>query len=229
MCCADDTAAGDPGPSDEFPGPRPFPGPIPARSRARPLAAAGSGPAPPAGLVALPPGRADQRALRGPDRAQPGGRAGPACRHRPAQRELAGDKPGERRHLPGIPHRAARPAANPVTGYVKSWIVDPPQVGWSRCSVDISGAVRYWRASIRSPTSRSASRWDTLAPGGPAAVTFTEPGGAQQNSAARASSDCFRDLGWRSTSAPRSTAAAAAELRHHVRTTTGRRICRSGC
>ncbi len=80
------------------------------------------------------------------------------------------------------------------TIYRDSWIVDNPTVTWSRCSVVITGAVRYWKGVHAPINVRIVIPWGTFRPAGPATVTFTEAGAAAGTYSCPRVSDCFRDL-----------------------------------
>ncbi len=77
--------------------------------------------------------------------------------------------------------------------YKESWIVDRPSVSWSRCSVSITGAVRYWQG-IHLATDVSITIPWNFGGIGPAAVTFNSAGGGSSYSCTMKSS-AFRDVG----------------------------------
>jgi hypothetical protein len=58
-----------------------------------------------------------------------------------------------------------------VSTYLESWIVDAPTVSWSRCSVEITGAIRYWKGTHPATTIRIVVPWSSGAIG-PAQVTL---------------------------------------------------------
>lgn len=78
--------------------------------------------------------------------------------------------------------------------YRESWIIDTPTVNWSRCHVEISGTVRFWQGVHPATTAQITIPWATLTAAGPAAVTFTEAGGAVKTYSCARKSDCFRDM-----------------------------------
>lgn len=78
--------------------------------------------------------------------------------------------------------------------YKESWIIDSPKVQWSRCEVNITGKVRFWKgfhpltqASIRIP-------WATFRPAGPVEARFTEIFGATDTFICQRKSSSFRDV-----------------------------------
>ncbi len=78
--------------------------------------------------------------------------------------------------------------------YRESWIVDAPRVTWSRCMVEITGTVRYWKGIHPATTIRVRIPWSTFTAAGPAEVTFTPTGSSPQSYSCTRRSDCFRDL-----------------------------------
>lgn len=58
--------------------------------------------------------------------------------------------------------------------YQESWIVDRPDVRWSRCSVGITGRVRYWKGIHLITDVQVAIPWE-WGKVGPAQVKFTHP------------------------------------------------------
>lgn len=80
------------------------------------------------------------------------------------------------------------------TIYRDSWIVDRPTVQWSRCSVLITGRVRYWKGIHPLTDIRIEIPWGTMRTAGPATVSFTENGVAAGTFSCARVSDCFRDL-----------------------------------
>ncbi|WP_222273053.1 hypothetical protein [Modestobacter marinus] len=81
----------------------------------------------------------------------------------------------------------------PVSTYLESWIVDAPVVSWSRCQVEITGTVRYWRGSHPATTVRIVVPWRHGAIG-PAEVTLTPGSGAAATYSCSFRSDSFRDV-----------------------------------
>ncbi len=77
--------------------------------------------------------------------------------------------------------------------YQESWIVDRPEVSWSRCQVVITGTVRFWKGVHPATDIRIEIPW-TLGSIGPAAVTFTETGGLGSSYTCAKTSEAFRDL-----------------------------------
>src|SRR5918996_1055724 len=78
--------------------------------------------------------------------------------------------------------------------YRESWIVDSPRVTWSRCSVEITGSVRFWKGVHPATTVRIVIPWGTFRPAGPAQATFTPAGGAVSAFSCPRQSHCFRTL-----------------------------------
>jgi hypothetical protein len=89
--------------------------------------------------------------------------------------------------LPGFPSFTWRV-------FRESWIVDAPTVTWSRCEVNIAGTMRFWQGSH--PPTNIAVRipWGTLTAAGPAHVTLTQTGTANQTYTCVRKSDNFRDI-----------------------------------
>lgn len=78
--------------------------------------------------------------------------------------------------------------------YQESWIVDTPTVNWSRCQVEITGVVRFWKGTHIITNIRVIIPWGTFQAAGPAEVTFTDVvGGTSSYSCAR-KSDCLREM-----------------------------------
>ncbi len=77
--------------------------------------------------------------------------------------------------------------------YRASWIVDRPAVTWSRCSVGMTGTVRYWKG-VHIATDVAISIPWTGGAVGPASVTFTSVTGTSSYSCAK-KSNAFRDVG----------------------------------
>lgn len=78
--------------------------------------------------------------------------------------------------------------------YRESWIVDAPQVAWARCSVTITGRLRWWTGTHPDTDIRVVISWGTFRPPGPAEVTFTEVTGTTQTYVCPRVSGNFRDL-----------------------------------
>ena len=78
--------------------------------------------------------------------------------------------------------------------YRESWIVDSPRVTWSRCSVEVTGSVRFWKGVHPATTARIVIPWGTFRPAGPAQATFTPAGGAVSAFSCPRQSHCFRTL-----------------------------------
>lgn len=95
-------------------------------------------------------------------------------------------------------YRIALPGRPPISWqvYIESWIVDAPRVTWSRCSVSIVGAVRYWRGAHPDTEVTIQVPWGTFQPAGAATVTLTERHSLnpQRTFVCPRVSDCFRDL-----------------------------------
>ncbi|MFN0029846.1 MAG: hypothetical protein ACKV2O_22045 [Acidimicrobiales bacterium] len=88
------------------------------------------------------------------------------------------------------------PGRPPITWstYLESWIVDHPEVTWSRCSVAITGAIRYWKGTHPATDIQITIPWGTFKAAGPAAVELRPSGAAVTSFACARVSDCFRDL-----------------------------------
>lgn len=88
------------------------------------------------------------------------------------------------------------PFGKPITwrSYVESWVVDTPQERWSRCGVDITGRVRFWKGTHPATDAMVRVGWGSFSPAGPAAVTLTEAGGAHRVFSCKRVSDALRDL-----------------------------------
>lgn len=78
--------------------------------------------------------------------------------------------------------------------YRESWIVDSPNVTWSRCSVGITGKVRYWKGTHLKTTVSVVIPWKTFTVIGPAEVTFTSIGGATSTYNCDRKSSAFRNV-----------------------------------
>ncbi len=78
--------------------------------------------------------------------------------------------------------------------YTESWIVDAPKVVWSRCQVEITGIVRFWKGTHPETSVRVVIPWSTFTPAGPAEAIFTETGGGTRTFSCIRKSDSFRDL-----------------------------------
>ena len=93
----------------------------------------------------------------------------------------------QRFSLPGRPPLVSRV-------YRESWIIDSPNVTWSRCSVRITGTVRFWRGAHPQTMAVIEITWGTLTPAGPANVTLSPAGGAALSFSCTRRSDAFREL-----------------------------------
>lgn len=92
-----------------------------------------------------------------------------------------------RLNLPGSPPRVWRV-------YRESWIVNSPQVTWSQNTVEITGAVRFWK-SLHPPTGiKVRIPFGAGIPTGPAEVIFNVPGGVPVSFSCIKKSNCFRTL-----------------------------------
>jgi hypothetical protein len=77
----------------------------------------------------------------------------------------------------------------------ESWIVDRPTVRWSRCSVTITGRVRFWKGSHPATNVTIVIPWGTFTAAGPAEVTLSQlSGGTAEKFSCARKSDCFRDV-----------------------------------
>jgi hypothetical protein len=90
----------------------------------------------------------------------------------------------------------ALPFRPPITftTYQESWIVDRPTVTWTRCSVTITGRVRYWRGTHPVTDVTVTIPWDTFRPAGPATVQLTAAGAAPQTFVCARTAASLRDL-----------------------------------
>jgi len=77
--------------------------------------------------------------------------------------------------------------------YRESWIVDKPRVKWSKCQVEITGRVRYWKGGHPDTDVRIVIPWGAFKSIGPAEVTFTEVGGSTSTYSCARKSRHFRD------------------------------------
>lgn len=93
-------------------------------------------------------------------------------------------------------YRFTWPGSPPIVWrvYRGSWIVDNPTVNWSRCQVEITGMVRFWRGVHPETRIRVRIPWGTFSPAGPAEVSFTEAGGNTSSYICARRSDCFREM-----------------------------------
>jgi hypothetical protein len=57
--------------------------------------------------------------------------------------------------------------------YERSWVIDNPEVSWSRCQVVITSSVRYYDAGQPATTATITIGWTTLQPAGPAQVALS--------------------------------------------------------
>jgi len=78
--------------------------------------------------------------------------------------------------------------------YRESWIIDRPVVQWSRCSVLITGTVRYWNGTHAPTQATIAVGWGTFQPAGPAEVTLSPDGGSARSFSCARKSDAFREM-----------------------------------
>jgi hypothetical protein len=78
--------------------------------------------------------------------------------------------------------------------YRESWIVDSPTVNWSRCSVTITGTVRWWQGIHPQTSILIEIPWKTFSAAGPATVTFSYTDGATETYTCSRRSDAFRTL-----------------------------------
>lgn len=77
--------------------------------------------------------------------------------------------------------------------YKESWIVDDPLVRWYRCSVVITGKVRYWKGRHLATTIRIEIPWRWFSIG-PATVTFTYGAFRGSTYVCAKKSNAFRDV-----------------------------------
>lgn len=78
--------------------------------------------------------------------------------------------------------------------YRESFIVDNPTVTWSRCSVVVTGTVRFWKGSHPQTAIQVRIPWGSLQPAGPAEVAFTPLSARAVHYVCPRVSDCFRDV-----------------------------------
>src|SRR5262245_14257994 len=83
------------------------------------------------------------------------------------------------------------PRVRPVRVYGHSWIIDSPQVTWSRCSCVITGAVRFWKG-VHLPT-KADIKVDWSGSKTLVTVTFVSTASTRVYNGARLS-DCFRSM-----------------------------------
>ncbi len=76
--------------------------------------------------------------------------------------------------------------------YEFSWIIESPQVTWSRCQVEIEGRVSFFGDPRPATTAVITIPWDTFKAAGPAVVEFTSRGVATYHCERR--SRFFRDV-----------------------------------
>ena len=88
------------------------------------------------------------------------------------------------------------PLRPPITyaSYRASWIVDNPTVTWSRCSVTITGTVRYWRGTHPATAMSVTIPWATFSPAGPATVTLAADEASPRTFVCARTASSFRDL-----------------------------------
>jgi hypothetical protein len=77
--------------------------------------------------------------------------------------------------------------------YLRSWIIDAPKVSWSRCSVGITGTLRFWKGGQKLTKVEIVIPWSNGAIG-PAEVSFLGSGGIAPRYTCRRYSDTFRDM-----------------------------------
>jgi hypothetical protein len=77
--------------------------------------------------------------------------------------------------------------------YRESWIIDTPDVRWSRCQVVVSGRVRYWKGGHATTAARITIPWSNGLIRA-ASVELTETGGTSRSFSCRRTSDAFRDV-----------------------------------
>jgi hypothetical protein len=108
----------------------------------------------------------------------------------PVMNRISGDFYNVFRTIP--PGLGSRPLQWRI--YRESWIVDAPVIKWSRCFVDISGRVRYWKGLHTLTSIDIRIAWGNFRAAGPAEVTFTETGGTTFSYSCPRQSDCFRSI-----------------------------------
>lgn len=79
------------------------------------------------------------------------------------------------------------------TVYEKSWIVDSPSLNWTRCSVGITGKVRFWKGTHPITDIQINIPW-LYGKIGPAEVTFLPLDGTKEQYTCSFTSDCFRSM-----------------------------------
>jgi hypothetical protein len=104
----------------------------------------------------------------------------------PVTNRVSGDSYATR-----IVHRKGVPKVKRT--YVESWIVDAPVVTWSRCSVTITGDVRYWQGNHPATTVSITIPW-AFGTIGTGTATFTTGGTAGAPYTLTFQSDTFRDV-----------------------------------
>jgi hypothetical protein len=77
--------------------------------------------------------------------------------------------------------------------YRESWIVDNPKVKWSRCSVGITGNVRYWKGGHLLTNVEIVIPWHGRKIG-PATVKFTYGFSGKSTYSCKKQSNAFRDV-----------------------------------
>lgn len=90
----------------------------------------------------------------------------------------------------------ALPFRPPITftRYQESWIVDNPSISWSRCSVTVTGRVRYWRGTHPATDLTLTIPWGSFTPAGPATATLTALGQTPRTFSCARTANSFRDL-----------------------------------
>jgi hypothetical protein len=77
--------------------------------------------------------------------------------------------------------------------YRESWIIDVPAVRWSRCQVEITGRVRFWKGTHPITDATITIPWSHGALGN-ATVNFVETAGSSYAYSCHRTSDCFRNM-----------------------------------
>jgi hypothetical protein len=77
--------------------------------------------------------------------------------------------------------------------YRESWIIDAPNVRWSRCQVEITGSVRFWKGIHPVTDATITIPWSNGILGN-AIVNFVETAGSSYAYSCNRTSDCFRNM-----------------------------------